>query len=144
MWWRDRRDPETNRSAMETLVRRRAKPGLLAYDEGVAVGWISIAPRESHDQLMRSRAYGPTDEEAGVWAIVCVYVHPGARRKRVAAALLDAAVGFARAGGARTLEAYPAKEPARSDYMGSAAALARRGFTHAEERGTRLVMRLEL
>jgi GNAT superfamily N-acetyltransferase len=142
MWWRERSDPEANRAAMEALVRRGATPGLLAYAEDVPVGWISCAPREGHAQLLRSRTYAPADTDAGVWAIVCVYVHPGARRARVAAALLDGAVAFARDSGARSVEAYPHADGARSDYMGSAAAFARRGFVPVEERAARVVMRL--
>jgi GNAT superfamily N-acetyltransferase len=142
MWWRDRGAPEANRGAMERLVADGARPGLLAYEDAVPVGWLSIAPRNAHRRLMRSRTYAPSDTDPDVWAIVCVYVHPAARKARVASALLDAAVAFAHAAGAAAIEAYPATDEARSDYMGRIDAFERRGFAHRDTRGTRTVMRL--
>jgi GNAT superfamily N-acetyltransferase len=141
-WWRQRTgDPTANRDAMRGLVRDGSKPGLLAYDaDGTAVGWVSLGPRESFGQLMRSRSYGPKDEEGGVWSVVCFYIDPRFRRQGVGAALLDAAVEHANTAGAVALEAYPNEKP---DYMGDPADFAERGFREVRRAGKRRIMRLD-
>jgi hypothetical protein len=35
------------------------KPGMLARDGGQAIGWVAVAPREGHGQLVRTRVYRP-------------------------------------------------------------------------------------
>ena len=53
MWWRDRalEHGEGKKRGMEELVRKGRRPGLLAYEDGSPVGWISIAAREEYAQL---------------------------------------------------------------------------------------------
>jgi GNAT superfamily N-acetyltransferase len=143
MWWRVRGRPAENRAGMEALARAGAEPGLVAYDAGRPVGWISVAPRESHAQLMRSRSYRPPDEDTAVWSITCIYVHPAERRRRIAAVLLERAVEHAFERGATAVEAYPATVEARSDYMGSLHAYRRLGFVPVREASTRTVVRLK-
>lgn len=142
MWWRARRDDETNRAGIEALVRAGAEPGLLAYDERRAVGWVSLGPRESFGQLIRSASYRPQDRDVGVWSIVCLYVHPAARRRGIADLLLEHAVVHAFARGAQVVEAYPASVVRRSDYMGSLPAYARLGFVPVRRASTRTIVRL--
>jgi GNAT superfamily N-acetyltransferase len=142
MWWRLRRRPEQNRAAMEQLVREGSTPGLLAYDGGRAVAWISVAPRESYGQLVRSRTYAPPDDDAGVWSIACLYVHPTERRRKLARGLLERAIAFAFEHGATAIEAYPASVVKRSDYMGSLPGYSKLGFVPVREAGTRTVVRL--
>jgi GNAT superfamily N-acetyltransferase len=91
---------------MEAIVRGNETPGLLAYFDGRPVGWCSIAPRESYSSLDRSRALKRVDERP-VWSIVCFYIHPEERNKRVAESLLGAAVSYAAEQGAEVIEAYP-------------------------------------
>ena len=87
--------------------------GLIARLGGQAVGWCAVAPRPYHPGLVRNgsmAAWAGRHEERsdpGVWAITCVFVRPGSRRRGVASALVAAAVGFARERGATRLEAYP-------------------------------------
>ncbi len=71
---------------------------------------------------------------------MCFVVGRRARGQGVAAALLDAAIGYARDHGAPTLEAYPV-EVARGDripsanaYRGTLAMFERAGFTLVERR----------
>ena len=45
--------------------------------------------------------------DEGVWAVTCLLVRAGHRRRGVSRALARAAVEHARAGGARVVEAYP-------------------------------------
>jgi GNAT superfamily N-acetyltransferase len=141
MWWRQRgRSRETNRRAMRAIVKEGQEPGLLAYDDGVAIGWVSVSPREDYGHLARSKHYGPLEEEDGdVWSIVCFHIHPSARRKGVAKALLGAAVEHALQQGARAIEAYPHQR--RPDYMGSAAMFEEAGFRPVRSASVRTIMR---
>lgn len=86
--------------------------GLLAYLGDEPVGWVAVAPRSDHQGLVRvftvpwkDRAEDPTD--ASVWAITCLFVRTGHRRRGISRALAAAAVEFARERGARAVEAYP-------------------------------------
>jgi GNAT superfamily N-acetyltransferase len=140
MAWRKRTGvPAKNKRNMREIVRSDRVPGLLAYEDGVPVGWVSVAPREEYGQLVRSRDYGPMQPEEGVWSIVCFYVDPRAKKKGVATALLEAAVEHAFTYGAKSLEAYPHE---RGDYMGIPKAYARLGFEPVRTAGVRTVMRL--
>ena len=80
--------------------------------QGEPVGWCAVEPRTAYPGLLRvyrvpwaGRAEDKAD--AGVWAVTCFFVRAGFRRQGVSAALARAAVGFARARGARALEGYP-------------------------------------
>jgi GNAT superfamily N-acetyltransferase len=145
MYWRDRRlDHGTpKKRAMGRIVRAGNEPGLLAYDDDVPVGWIAVAPREEYAALLRSPQYRPRDEDEGVWSIVCFVVDKGARRRGVAHALLDGAIGFARRKGASQLEAY-GSAAAGDDYMGSRELYLAHGFRPLREASKRTIQRLPL
>ena len=85
---------------------RSPAPGLLAYDGGRAVGWVSLGPREDFDRLTHSRVLAPVDDKP-VWSIVCFVVSRNVRGQGIARELLDAAISYARTRGAVALEAYP-------------------------------------
>lgn len=91
----------------ESRRTRGAGPGLLAYDSGTPVGWVAMEPRPAYARIVNAGSGDgdPTDDT--VWVVSCFVVRVGHRRKGVAHALLDAAVGHARSHGARTLEAFP-------------------------------------
>jgi ribosomal protein S18 acetylase RimI-like enzyme len=142
MYWRDRALPHGSpkKRAMGALVRAGRTPGLLAYDDGAPVGWISIAPREEFEALLSSPQYGPRDEDEGVWSIVCLAIDRYARRQGVAASLVDAALAHAFAHGATAVEAYPhVSNP--SDYMGSIPLYERAGFARVRDANKRAIVR---
>jgi GNAT superfamily N-acetyltransferase len=140
MWWRQRqRSAAANRGALQAIVEEEKEPGLLAYEDGVPVGWVSVAPREEYGHLLRSKHYGPTEPEEGVWSIVCFIVHASARHKGVAKALLGAAVEHALARGASAVEAYP--HARTRDYMGSAEMFASAGFEPVRAASVRTIVR---
>jgi GNAT superfamily N-acetyltransferase len=112
MWWRITRAEftrgvgESNRRAMQAIIEGDEVPGLLAYQEGRPVGWVSVAPRERFPVLDRSRTLRRVDDQP-VWSIVCFFVDRGARRTGLCGRLIEAAAAYARRNGARLLEAYP-------------------------------------
>lgn len=86
-------------------------PGLVAYVDGEAAGWVRVGPRTRQVRLGRTRAYVAGSDEAwddpSVWAVSCFAVRREHRRSGLNAALLEAAVTYARESGARVVEAYP-------------------------------------
>ena len=94
------------RAAMTTLAERTPAPGLMAFEDDQPVGWIAVAPRAELTRVARSRATPPVDDEP-VWVIPCVTVSKAHRGRGIASALIQAAVDFAGAHGARAVEAYP-------------------------------------
>ena len=143
MWWRMRTgDGARNKRNMRGIVRGGCEPGLLAYEDGQPVGWVSIAPRDEFGQLLTSRQYKPREPEEGVYSLVCFYVDPRAKRQGVQSALLDAALAHAKRNGARAVEAYPhARDP--RDYMGTVELFRQAGFKPVRESGKRAIMRFE-
>ena len=86
--------------------------GLIAYVDGEPAGWCAVQPRTAYPSLLRvyrtpweGRSEDKTDDS--VWAVTCVFVRAGFRKRGVAYALAKAAVEHARSRGARALEAYP-------------------------------------
>jgi GNAT superfamily N-acetyltransferase len=114
---------EDNRDEQLALVRAGAPEarGLLALREGVAIGWMKLAPRALLPKLTRQGAYKPLElgPDDGVWSIGCFLVRPDDRNRGVARALIDAAPQHVRRWTrqwasspssvvpARAIEAYP-------------------------------------
>jgi ribosomal protein S18 acetylase RimI-like enzyme len=145
MYWRDRslEHGEPKKRAMDALVRAGREPGLLAYEKGETVGWVSLGPRDDFGPLLRSPQYRPREDGGGdaVWSLVCFAVDKNARRQGVARELLAAAVEHAFAHGASSLEAYPHKTE-RVNYMGHVELFEAAGFVPVRETSKRVVMRL--
>jgi GNAT superfamily N-acetyltransferase len=139
---------ERNRRALRSLVNKGTVPGLIGYEDGSPVGWISLGPREEYGKLARSPVMKPVDDKP-VWSIVCFFVDPRVRGKGAAEALLKGAIDYARSQGARLLEAYPVDKGERShpDFMffGAKSMYDRAGFKEvARRKETRPVMRRSL
>jgi GNAT superfamily N-acetyltransferase len=99
-----------NRATLEAAVRTLAvdgrAPGLIAYRDGEAIGWVSLGPREDYQRIEHSVVLKRVDDRP-VWSIVCFVVSRRARGQGVAHSLLEAAIDYARDHGAKLLEAYP-------------------------------------
>jgi GNAT superfamily N-acetyltransferase len=139
---------EVNRKAMKSLVDRGIVPGLIGYEDGSPVGWISLGPRRDYAKLQRSPVMKPVDDKP-VWSIVCFFVDARARGRGASEALLRAGIDYARSQGATLLEAYPVDKPERSnpDFMwfGSKRIYDRAGFKEvARRKETRPVVRRAL
>ena len=125
-----------NRAVLEDAVgglsAEGRAPGLVAYRDGEAVGWVSLGRREDYQRLEHSTVLRRVDERP-VWSIVCFVVARKARGHGIAAALLDAAVAYARVHGATLLEAYPVdagrrRIPSAYAFSGTLAMYERAGF----------------
>ena len=95
------------RAVLAKLARRRKNSaGLVAYQEGEPVGFISLGPRVDFSVIERSRATPPVDD-VPAWVIPCITVRRGHRGRGVAVAMIRAAVQYAGERGAPAVEAYP-------------------------------------
>jgi GNAT superfamily N-acetyltransferase len=145
MFWRLRSNAWTVGGAEESRTRLHAlvdedrdpAPGLLAYRDGRAVGWVSVAPRGDYDRLVHSRVR-PKLDDVPVWSVVCFVVSKAARGEGLTNRLLDAATDYARAHGAPVLEAYPTdagdgRVPAAVGYTGLLSTFLAAGFEVVHE-----------
>lgn len=152
MWFRLKRSEfekqkgEDNRLAMKAIVESGEVPGILAYTGSEPVGWCSVAPREAFGVLQRSWVLKPVDDQP-VWSIVCFFVAKPYRRRGLMGKLIEAAVAYAAAQGAKIVEAYPV-EPKKAEtpdvfaYTGLASTFRKAGFVEVARRSeTRPIMR---
>jgi GNAT superfamily N-acetyltransferase len=95
-----------NRDDFKAIVTLGPPPGLIAFDDGTPVGWCQVGPRAALPVLAREWRLAPVDD-APVWALSCLYVRKGWRRRGINGLLIEAALDAARAAGAPALEAYP-------------------------------------
>jgi GNAT superfamily N-acetyltransferase len=98
---------------MKALVEGGTVPGLIGYEDGVPVAWVSLGLREDYAKLRRSPLMKPVDDRP-VWSIVCFFVDRTSRGRGLADRMLRAAVDYARSCGARLVEAYPEDKDERS------------------------------
>jgi GNAT superfamily N-acetyltransferase len=134
-----------NRSRLEAEIHGGTEPGLLAYADGIPVGWCRLGPRESFERLEHSRKLARVDDQA-TWSVVCFYVHPSAKRKGIASALLDAAIVRATGHGTPILEGYPVPEGHMNidAYTGYLPMFLDAGFEVARPAGRRTIVRRAL
>lgn len=129
--------------------------GLVAYLDGEPVGWCAVEPRSAYFGLARvfrvpweGRNEDRTDD--GVWAVTCVFIRAGFRRRGISRSLIQAAVEHARTCGARALEGYPmTTQPGTlitldEIHVGSRSIFADAGFTEVSHPTLRrVVMRID-
>jgi predicted GNAT family acetyltransferase len=141
MSWRQRKGEkwnevkgDVNRRRFRQLVKSGRAHGALAYVEGVPVGWVSFDRRTDFDRLNRAPSLACDDAEE-VWSIPCFFIKNGFRSRGVASKLLEGAVKFLRARGAKIIEGYPVKPfksgepiPAAFAYTGTRSLFAKAGF----------------
>jgi GNAT superfamily N-acetyltransferase len=129
--------------------------GLVAYLGAEPVGWCAVEPRTAYTGLLRNNRV-PWDGRAedkdddSVWAVTCVFIRAGFRRRGVGYALARAAVDFARGRGARALEGYPMLTPPGQKiatdeiHVGTRSIFAAAGFTEVSHPTLRrVVMRID-
>lgn len=115
MAWRMTKDElkNNNSTCRKDFIKQRVLSntpiGLLAYLDKKAIAWCSIAPRETYQRL------GGDESLEDVWSIVCFYIKNEYRDQGLINFLIDNAKEYARANGAKYLEAYPV-EPDSPSY----------------------------
>jgi GNAT superfamily N-acetyltransferase len=144
------RDELRDRLAAQ-LAEAGPGPGLLAYDGDTPVGWCAVEPRPALVRLqyspVGSATPDPDFDDASVWSVSCFVVPRAFRRRGVGRQLAVAAVEYARANGARVLEAYAvdtdarSKPPAAELFPGTVSMFAAVGFVEvARPKPHRVVM----
>jgi GNAT superfamily N-acetyltransferase len=127
--------------------------GLVAYLDGEPVGWCAVEPRRAYEGLLRNNRVPWVGREedkadASVWAVTCLFVRAGFRRRGVSRALARAAVAHARARGARAVEGYPITTTdviSEELLVGTVGVFAAAGLSEVSRpTPRRVVMRLEL
>ena len=122
-------------------IRAGVPVGLLAYEGEEAVGWVSVAPRDTF------RLKGaPAEPGEVVWSISCFFVPRDRRGEGLSRKLIAGAVEHARANGATVVEAYPVDPDSPSyRHMGFVPVFAAAGFDDLGMAGKRRhVMRRRL
>lgn len=151
MYWRigseyRKRPREKNKQAFREVVKQGPPPGLLAFDDGLAVGWCQLTPRDELPWLDQTWRLKRVDD-VPVWSISCFYVRIGYRRRGVTKALIQEALKVAKRAKAPALEAYPfdADVSPSTTSTGYASTFLRMGFkTIARRIPARPIMRHDL
>jgi GNAT superfamily N-acetyltransferase len=129
-------------------------PGIIAYVDGEAAGWIRIGPRTKQARIPRTRIIAaatpePFDDDS-VWAVTCFVVRREHRGSGLNLELLRAAVDYARESEARLIEGYPVdtggeKQRSNELFHGTVGTFLAAGFTEtAELKPGRTLVTLEL
>ena len=147
-------DRERNKEHIKARIEAGPPPGLLALEDGKAVGWMQIGPRadvpEWNNAGRGSAPLDPADAaDPAVWAISCFFIRTAARGKGLSHRLVEGGIAHARAGGARLLEACPMDQSRDSRsiglFVGSSRVFEKAGFVRMVERKAgRPLMRLVL
>lgn len=155
LWWRlphpefSKLTPLQRRHRLRKLTTSDRPPGLLGYQDGEPVAWVSLGPRQDFVALETSRLLAPVDERP-TWSVVCFFIRRDRRRQGWMRRLLQAAETYAKTHGAELLEGYPLECDGRTlrgdaGYTGVASTFRRQGFrVVARRREDRPVMRRRL
>ncbi|MGH3760920.1 GNAT family N-acetyltransferase [Actinophytocola sp.] len=132
---------EGNKRYLREKVDARAPLGLLAVEDDEPLGWVAVAPRPTYPRLDTSKI---TRSDAGpdTWSVTCFFVHRRARRRGLAATLLDAAVDYAGEHGAAAVEGHPVdtegtRRSSGDVYHGTLNMFLAAGFALVDRRGKR-------
>ena len=131
----------------KAIIRERIEagppPGLLAFDDGKAIGWMQVGPRADVPEW-NNAGRGSAPVAAGdafdpsVWAISCFFLRTNARGKGLSHGLVGGGLAFARENGARFVEACPIDRSKSSRsvglFVGSTRVFEKAGFSKLVER----------
>ena len=81
-------DKERNKDLIKARIEAGPPPGLLAFEDGKAVGWMQVGPRadvpEWNNQGRGSAPIDPADAgDPNVWAISCFFIRVKARGRGI-------------------------------------------------------------
>lgn len=147
-------DGQRNKDHIHNRIMAGPPPGLLAYAEGRAVGWMQIGPRADVPEWNNARRVSAPlapDEAAdpSVWAISCFFLRTSARGRGLTHRLVEAGLRYAAAEGARLVEACPIDHSKDSRsvglFVGSTRVFEKAGFSVvATRKAGRPLMRYDL
>lgn len=137
---RDAKSPARKQQMLDR-IKDGVPVGLIGYDRGTPVAWVSVAPKETFQ-----KGLGGIADIDKVWSLTCMFIVRDHRKQGLTAQLIAAAASHAKKHGARLLEAYPVDEDSPSyRHMGFVSAFERAGFAEHGREGTRRhVMQLPL
>ncbi len=130
------------------IIKHEVPLGVLAFDNGIPIGWCSVAPRSSFIRLESSRLFKKFDNRS-VWSITCSFVDKNYRRKSLSIKLIREATSFAFNHGTSIVEAYPIipkinEMPSAFAWIGFVNSFKKAGFQKvAQPSETRFIMRIE-
>lgn len=115
--------------------------GLVGYDKGTPVAWVSVAPKQTFQ-----KGLGGAEVNDKVWSLTCMFINRDHRKQGLTAQLIAAAAKHAKKHKAEMLEAYPVDPDSPSyRHMGFVPAFKREGFVaHGREGTRRHIMQLPL
>lgn len=90
------------------LVESGKAHGVLAYHQGVPVGWCSFGSRQEFSKLDRAPSLKCDDAEQ-VWSIPCFFIHKDYRLQGVGTLLLNHALKILKKKKVKIAEGYPVK-----------------------------------
>ena len=147
-------DGQSNKEHIRARIMAGPPPGLLAYAEGRAVGWMQVGPRadvpEWNNARRVSAPLSPEDTaDPTVWAISCFFLRSSARGRGLTHRLVEAGLRYAAAEGARLVEACPIDHSKDSRsvglFVGSTRVFEKAGFSAVATRKVgRPLMRYDL
>jgi GNAT superfamily N-acetyltransferase len=145
-------EPEQNADLLTTQLKEGTTRGVVALGRGErVVGWSRLAEPAELGRLYGGRLYKGLPcfdgDRSGVLAIGCLLVEPAERRQGVARALIHGQLDYARALGARAVEAFPRGAVDVSDgeqWMGPAAIYEALGFRVVHDFAPYPVLRKDL
>jgi predicted GNAT family acetyltransferase len=133
-------DRARNKDHIHARIMAGPPPGLLAYAEGRAVGWMQIGPRADVPEWNNAgRVSAPVEPgdaaDPAVWAISCFFLRSSMRGKGVTHRMVSAGLDYAKANGARVVEACPMDQSKDSRsiglFVGSTRVFEKAGFEPA-------------
>lgn len=137
--WNETTTPQRSKM-LRAEVDAGPPPGLIAYVDGDAAGWIRIGPRTRQARILHTRIIAaatsePLDDKT-VWVVTCFVVRREHRGEGVNLELLRSAVEYARDSGARLIEGYPVdtggeRTPANDLFHGTVGTFLAAGFARA-------------
>jgi GNAT superfamily N-acetyltransferase len=100
---------EKRKGAFKSCVQEGPVPGLLLYENGLAIGWVAVSPRTDVIRFEKARASAlePGEEASKHYAITCFYVRPGHRKRGLMTDLARAAIDYAKKRKAAALDVCP-------------------------------------